>query len=110
MKDLKRIESMSAEMLEDISQDKSIEVPSGLRARLEKSLPSGKKDRKYLWIAALAASAALVFTIGVNYYDMHRLPKDSFTDPALAYAQLEKTFNHISDRINVGMSINTNRK
>ena len=110
MKDLKQIESMSAEMLESISEDLSIDVPSGIRERLEKSLPSGRREKKYLWIAGVAAAAAAILALGINYNQIHRQPKDTFSDPALAYAQLEKTFNHISDKINVGMSINTNKR
>jgi len=103
--------------LEAIADDKSQEVPSNLGVetlidRMEKaeevlsfigdapsSLPhTGRK--LILRVSGLAASFALVASIGLAWHE--RPPKDTFDDPALAYAELEDTFAMIGKSLAMG--------
>lgn len=110
-------------VLEKIAEDESIKAPSGLQDKVEKTLlaeallkgehfkqkqlkgwPQGAVGRR--WIAriglsavALAAGIALIFTLG------RPVPKDTFDDPRLAYAEVEKTFSRISQKMDVGVKI-----
>lgn len=50
--------------------------------------------------AISAAAACVAITLAVP-----RRPKDTFDDPRLAYAELEKTFSYISTKMGKGMEI-----
>lgn len=50
--------------------------------------------------AISAAAACVAITLAVP-----RRPKDTFDDPLLAYAELEKTFSYISTKMGKGMEI-----
>lgn len=110
MKSIEEIESMSFEQLEAIADDSRISAPAGLQDKLEatlaaESLMKEKKSRRTAWyaacgtLAAAAASAAIVLSV------TSAQPKDTFTDPLMAYAELEKTFNYISSKVDMGRSI-----
>lgn len=57
--------------------------------------------KRLVWIPAVAASmAAVAIAISVRTYSLSRPPKDSFTTPEEAYAQVELAFAMISDKTN----------
>ena len=109
MKRKEDIERIGLEELEKIASDSSVPVPESLHRRVEdaltaacavKSVP-GRKAWKFALIpAAVAVAAAL--TVGLNYQSASRMPADTFTDPQEAYAELERTFGYISNKINAG--------
>lgn len=55
--------------------------------------------KRVAWIPAVAASvAAVAIAISVRTYSLSRPPKDSFTTPEEAYAQVELAFAMISEK------------
>lgn len=102
--------------LKGIAEDSSIAVPQGLKGEIEASLntlafleekPSGR-FRPTAYIISAAASLAVLVGIGLGVSSSirdNRIPEDTFTDPYLAYAQLEQTFYMISEKMDKGLSI-----
>lgn len=62
---------------------------------------AGKPRRLVLRIAGIAASLALVAGAALAWNE--RPPKDTFDDPALAYAEVEAAFAKIGRSLSVGM-------
>lgn len=100
--------------LEAIASDKSVEVPSGLREDVSLTINALSfldeeepviKRRNFTRIAGIAASAAILLGIGFGIGHAANSPKDTFTDPYLAYAQLEETFSMISDKMDKGLTM-----
>lgn len=115
MKNLKDIENMSLDMLEAIADDETIKVPESLQERIESTLLAAqsieeikeegvsRKARSIKWsplIGVAAAAAIAGFVILSPSY-----PKDTFTDPEQAYAELEKTFAMMSEKMGKGMEL-----
>ena len=114
MKSLKDIENISFEELERIASDESIQVPEGLQKSVKATIEaaaaaeeaSRKEERRFTWLpfvsafAAVAVCAAIVFVA-----PMRNNPKDTFDDPAVAYAELEKTFNYIAQKVGTGIQM-----
>lgn len=94
---------MSLEQLEAIAGDTSIEVPSDLDKDIQDVLQaesvyadSTEHSRKIPYgvigtLGAAAASAAIILSVGSQ-------PKDTYDDPALAYAKMQETFNLINSK------------
>ena len=123
MKDINEIERLTPEDLERIASDESVRVPADLKASLEalagaselldegpaaagvipglaeKRLgrkSSGRRSqgwRTWYW-AVPAVAAALVAAVLV----FRSQPKDTFSDPYLAYAEVQKAFGQISEK------------
>lgn len=112
MKRIEDLEKMSLRELEMIADDKSIDVPKSMNGRIEAALlaeslnedrrKSSRSVRYGIGGAAVAAAAGLVLALNIP-----QQPKDTFDDPAMAYAELEKTFAYISDKMNMGVDIAT---
>lgn len=111
MKRIDDIEKISFQELERIAADESAEVPAALEGRVRDSLTAatlagtdtaGKHRRTaaraFVPAALAGAAAALAVVLAVDM----REPKDTFDDPAKAYAQLEETFQYISDKMSQG--------
>lgn len=107
MKTLEEIENLSLEELEQKAAECAAPVPDGLERRLRETLAAREladaaRPRPARWIPyaslAVAAAAALIAL-------PQRGPKDTFDDPLLAYAEVEKTFQTISSKMSVGMDI-----
>ena len=113
MKDINEIERLSPEDLERIASDTSVRVPSDLKASLEalagaaefaqpekapvETEPVVRKAgifRPLLWgipaVAAALVAAVLVFR------SVPKEPEDTFSDPYLAYAEVQKAFGQVS--------------
>ena len=108
MKRTEDIEKMTAEELEAVADDRSI--PAGkaganeVIAKLEiAEEASGRSPRKvYIsWISGVAASFILMLGIGLAL-QQNRGPKDTFDDPALAYAQVQEVFRQIGSGVQQG--------
>ena len=85
MKSLKDIEQITAEELEAISLDEKIVVPHDLGYKIQ-----------------IAAAIAVIFT-GMSI--LNNEPKDTFDNPYMAYAELEKAFATMSEGIKKGMDM-----
>ena len=116
MKSLKEIENIGLEELESVSHDETISVPEdltiGLEAGMDVLLKTGVMtsaqpvlSSRGMKITAIAASAAIVAGVCFALVDWSAQPKDTFDDPYLAYAELEKAFAIMSDGIRKGVSM-----
>jgi hypothetical protein len=114
MKSLKEIEDISLEQLEAVSQDEAMTVPEGFRQRLEAELDAQNKletlkeePRKIRLVPVIgvAASVLLLIGIGLGIARWQSEPKDTFTDPYLAYAELEKAFSTMSEGMNKALAM-----
>ena len=98
MKTIDEIEKMSIEDLERISADESIIVPDGLESRVFQP----KEERPRWWTAiSIAASLVILAGIGMAWYNRSRPLKDTFDDPALAYAMVEETLAKMSQNVDI---------
>ena len=114
MKSIKEIENMSLEELIAVSSDEATAVPEGFAERI-KGQVEAQKIAKYLeygadrtrtvrWIGAAAAVTLLAGT-ALGIANWQNQPKDTFDDPYLAYAELEKAFATMSEGIQKGLAM-----
>ena len=94
MKSIDEITRLSAEDLERISLDESIPVPEELSARVQAAV---RKPARWVLAAAIATLVAVGLTLTRNPE-----PLDTFDDPYLAYAEVEKVFAKISGTVAYG--------
>ena len=114
MKSIKEIENMSLEELIAVSSDEAAAVPEGFAERIKGQVEAQKiaKDlensadltRTVRWIGAAAAVTLLAGT-ALGIANWQNQPKDTFDDPYLAYAELEKAFATMSEGIQKGLAM-----
>ena len=114
MKSIKEIENMSLEELIAVSSDEAIAVPEGFAERIGKQEEAQKiarnrendadRVRTVRWIGAAAAVTLLAGT-ALGIVNWQNQPKDTFDDPYLAYAELEKAFATMSDSLQKGLAM-----
>ena len=115
---MKDIENISLEQLEAVSMDESITVPDGFAARMKENADAavtaglltgneseGQGRRKAVRYVAAAASVAIMAGVGYGIAQWQNQPKDTFDDPYLAYAEVEKAFAKISSSINRSLAM-----
>ena len=105
MKSVKEIENMSLEQLEAVSMDESIAVPEGFTSRLENGLEGRKSNVRVVRFVAAAASVAVLAGVEFGIASWQDEPKDTFDDPYLAYAELEKAFAKMSGGVQKGLAM-----
>lgn len=98
MKSIDEITRLSAEDLERISLDESIPVPEELSARVQAAV---RKPAHWVLPAGVAAAIATLVAVGLTL-TRNPEPKDTFDDPYLAYAEVEKVFSKISGTVAYG--------
>ena len=109
---------MSLEQLEAVSMDESITVPYGFAARMKENADAavtaglltgneseGQGRRKVVRYVAAAASVVIMVGVGYGIAQWQNQPKDTFDDPYLAYAEVEKAFEKISSSINRSLAM-----
>jgi len=113
MKNIEDIEKMDLSDLEKVAADESISVPEGLEDRLKLSLlaqpdqageaaDEGPSVRARLITGfSVLAAACLVAAVFLSR-PQEKLLKDTFDDPYLAYAEVERTFERISKKMSKG--------
>ena len=106
MKSIDEITRLSAEDLERISLDESIPVPEELSGKVQEAIAradeAAVRARRLRWTlpaTGIAAAVAILVTIGLT---RDPEPKDTFDDPYLAYAEVEKVFSKISGAVAYG--------
>ena len=101
MKTLKDIENITLEDLKDVSMDESIVVPEGLSERLV-SNASREVTRKRI-LALSGAAAIVVLAVGLSFFKTDSEPVDTFDDPYLAYAELERALAMVTEGMQKGI-------
>lgn len=96
MKSLDEISRLSAEDLERIGADESVPIPEDLHARVYSTV-SGRSRRMRL--GGIAAAAAAVVLAGGFFLSREPSPKDTFDDPYLAYAAVEKALAMVEGKV-----------
>ena len=91
MKRIQDIEKLSAADWDRIGADENIPVPEDFQVRLPRRRP--------LAIWSVAASVAVVAGIGLTALLRTPEPKDTFSDPYLAYAAIEQAFGRMGDAV-----------
>lgn len=109
MKKIEDIERMEAEELEAAALKETIRVPDGLKDRIKASLAAetiieeSARKRSSLPYIAVAAAAAVAAIVAIPHRGSAL--QDTYTDPYLAYAKVEETFNTISNKMAAGISL-----
>ena len=104
MKSIDEITRLSAEDLERISLDESIPVPEELSARVQAAVRAADRQaqrRRWVLPAGIAAAVATLVAVGLTL-TRNPEPMDTFDDPYLAYAEVEKVFSKISGTVAYG--------
>lgn len=111
MKSIEELEKLSWEELETAATQEAAPVPEGLEGRitrmlaartlLEERTPARQAAPTRIAWAVAAALAVLLMIPILN----GREPKDTFDDPYLAYAEVERTFQQISRKMATGVEI-----
>ena len=110
---MKRIEEIEKMSLEELERNASgISVPEGFSERIKQTLAAadavsagdGRRNlrARYAGLAAALVAAAIA---AVVFIPRRTELKDSFDDPLLAYAEVEKTFNYISGKMSGGVEM-----
>lgn len=97
MKRIEDIEKLSAADWDRIGNDESIPVPQDLAVRLP------RRQRAAVW--SVAASVAVAAGIGLTSLLHTPEPKDTFSDPYLAYAAIEEAFGRMGEAVSQGAII-----
>jgi hypothetical protein len=106
MKRIEDIEKLTLQELEAISDDTSIKVPEDLSKSLAELLGAAElsKPRRPLLRWAIAAAVAAALGLGI-YFSIPKSPRDTFSDPYLAYAEVQQAFELISQKSNKAAEI-----
>lgn len=113
MKPLEHIEKLTPQELEQISLDTSVKVPEGLAKELSSlvaaaELSEAQDSKRQAWPTPLrygiAAVAVALLALSISL-SVPKTPKDTFSDPYLAYAQVQEVFDKISKTSNKAAQI-----
>lgn len=110
MKRIQDIVKLQEEDLEMAAFGEDITIPAGLEERIKAAIAAKEavkpKAEPVRWIpyAALAVAAGFAAVAIIRHNGSGKL-QDTFDDPYLAYAQVEATFQKISDKMAIGVDI-----
>lgn len=110
MKRIQDIEKLQEEDLEMAALGDDITIPAGLEERIKAAIAAKEtvkpKAVPVRWIpyTALAVAAGLAAVVIIHHDGSGKL-QDTFEDPYLAYAQVEATFQKISDKMAIGVNM-----
>ena len=110
MKTIEELQDLTWEELETAASKEAAPVPAGLQTRIAETLaartlaaePARRPAARRYGYIALAAAAALTALVVIPRVSA---PKDTFDDPYLAYAEVEKAFQSISEKMNAGVDL-----
>ena len=109
MKRIDDIEKMGLEELEAAAMAGNAGVPQGLETRIKErilaremsKMPVGRRVLQLGCIAAAVVLALMLLKPGLVEDQL----QDTFEDPRMAYAQVEKAFEEISSRMSMGVEM-----
>ena len=101
MKTIEEIEKLSLDDLERISLDESVPVPQGLEEMIV--LPTREVNRRLVF-RFVSIAASLVLLVGLAVTFRPKPLKDTFDDPALAYAEVQKALLKVSGGVGTGVN------
>ncbi len=109
MKRIDDIEKMGLEELEAAAMAGNAGVPQGLEERIKErilaremsKMPVGRRVMRLGGIAAAVVLALLLLKPGMVKDQL----QDTFEDPHMAYAQVEKAFAEISNKMSMGVEM-----
>lgn len=117
MKRIEDIEKMGLEELEAAALAEDMEIPQGLAGKIQERIlaaemakdPAGRphiQGNRILQLVGIAAAAVVILGLfllkpGVQNDGL----QDTFEDPYMAYAQVEKAFAEISDKMSMGVEM-----
>ena len=114
MKTIEEWEKLRWEDLEAAASAEKIPVPKGLDERIALTLAAFSASREHsdarparrraVTVSAFAAAAVLAALLALPRLSV-REPKDTFDDPYLAYAAVEKAFQSISRKMSTGLEL-----
>lgn len=110
MKRIQDIEKLQEDELEMAALGEDITIPAGLEERIKAAIAAKEtakpEARPVRWMpyAALAVAAGIAAVVAVQHNAAGKL-QDTFDDPYLAYAQVEATFQTISDKMALGVDL-----
>lgn len=114
MKSIKDIERMTLEDLDAVSLDEGITVPEGLSDKVRSTIGNSERKKNVFRIAGIAAAgvatagvaAAVVAVIaGLSLPKSGSEPMDTFDDPYLAYAEVEKALAMVTEGMRKGIDM-----
>lgn len=115
MKNIEDIEKLSMEALEGIASDESVRIPDSLEdavkatvmaSAIAESVAGERKKSSSIWKNAIyAGSVVAAACLLAMFFVFPQDPKDTFDDPRMAYAELERTFSYISSKMDKGLEI-----
>lgn len=113
MKRIDDIEKMSLEELERAAEDSRVEVPRRFEEKIGNGLLSVAADedlrkekrplRRTVMLSSVISTMAAAACLLV-WFAFPGQPKDTFDDPRMAYAELERTLSFVSAKMEQGMS------
>ncbi|MBR3074692.1 MAG: hypothetical protein IKH11_02910 [Bacteroidales bacterium] len=110
MKRIQDIEILQDEELEMAALKEDIAIPAGLEERVKAAIAAKEtikpKAGPVRWIpyAAFAVAAGIAAVAIIQHNGYGKL-QDTYDDPYLAYAQVEATFQKISDKMAIGVDM-----
>lgn len=113
MKHIEDIEKLEADELIRIAEEDRTEVPDRLKediadiiaAKAAISDAAGKTSERKSMTGRIIFTVSAAAACLMMFFMTPRQPEDTFDDPKLAYAELEKTFSYISSKMDKGMEI-----
>ena len=109
MKSIDEIEKMSFEELEAIASDGSVKAPEGLAAGVREmvaaaALRDGLRAKRAGTALAIGVPSFVAAAVALALLLPSNSPKDTFDDPLLAYAEVERIMGYISEKTEDGIS------
>ena len=118
MKRIEDIEKMGLEELEAAAMEEKVEVPQGLAGRIQERILAAElakeppiekpqiQRKRILQYSGIAAAAVVVLALVLLKPRMEKdTLQDTFDDPYMAYAQVEKAFAEISSKMTLGVEM-----
>ena len=118
MKRIEDIEKMGLEELEAATMEEKVEVPQGLAGRIHERILAAElakeppiekpqiQRKRILQYSGIAAAAVVVLALVLLKPEMQKNTlQDTFDDPYMAYAQVEKALAEISNKMSMGVEM-----
>ena len=118
MKRIEDIEKMGLEELEAAAMEENVEVPHGLAGRIQERILAAElakeppiekpqiQRKRILQYSGITAAAVVVLALVLLKPGMEKdTLQDTFDDPYLTYAQVEKAFAEISNKMSMGVEM-----